>query len=132
MSGKIEEIIEPFFNRIIPKLPGLKILSNPGEMRIAFIHIWFHLAFSLIFVCIGLSTKSFVSYGVLMSIIMVIIAELPSEGRRIDIVTRGFGALIGAVPGLFVAAGYVFGTLISLLSVVAMTILYLILPKDKV
>lgn len=132
MSGIIENTVEPFFNRLIPKIPGFGMLGKPGELRCAFIHIWFHLAVTLIAVSMALAWSRYIGFGALISFFMVIIAELPPNGRRIDILTRGIGTMFGLMAGLKIALGaYLLSFLGMGICAIAATILYFKLPKDK-
>lgn len=106
MSGKIEDKLEAFLNKWTAKISFLPELKDLSERKLAGKHITYMGLISILPLTIGLMADlprigAIVSLG---TFALVVEAERPPIGRKIDWVTRGAGWLIGAILSLIVLA----------------------------
>jgi len=103
MSGELENWLEKLAAKILPMIAPE--LSNRSERMVAANHFCLMAFITLGFDCIALAWwKSFAAFS-LLSFAMIINAERPPIGRKVDWITRSAGWLVGAVPAVFILVG---------------------------
>lgn len=99
MSGKIEEKMEAFLNKFFGSISWLPELADAGERKLAGGHFTWMASISLLALTIGhlAGGPHIGAYVSLGSFLLIVEAERPPIGRRIDWITRGAGWLLGAI-----------------------------------
>lgn len=101
MSGFIENTIEPLFNKWISKFKMFGFMNGQTvqdviERKTAAQHVWMMFALSMVVNYIAMfSSWAYLGYVGLVALIAI--AEWGPKGRWVDVVTRGFGVVLGEV-----------------------------------
>lgn len=101
MGGFIEDTIEPIFNKFISRFKMFAFMNQQTmeaviERKTAAEHVWLMFGLGMTVNELGFMNKWFYLCHILL-IAMIAIAEWPPNGRKIDVVTRGFGLFLSIV-----------------------------------